>query len=432
MKHKKKMTVKKVFFFGALLMFLFSTNITNAQEKKEDYVKFGGAVRYNIIHQNYESDPTTLNTKATWDTWRLNVNARTAGVDLDFEYRFYPTFGTHFIHHGWLGYGLSDKVYMKLGACQVPFGITKYASHSWWFQGPYYVGLEDDYDMGIKFDINPTDKLELNVAYFRQTEPEGPFTGNVTWGNVGPGRYSYDITPGMQVDTMGTTASIRELNQANLRATYDIAEGIEIGASAQVGGIYNSVLDEAEMSNAMAGHVYINKNGWNFKGEYVMYDYAAKDDAGNDLELIQVGAYGLNNNIAAKANMIVAGLGKSIDVDLGPISNIMPYVDYTVMTKEGSMDVGGEEYDFANSQMLVPGFLITAGSIYTYVDFAMGKNQPWLTDSFGVGMDQGHLYQGTDADGAYYTDDAGKVGTPVPTDDMDWNYRFNINLGYYF
>merc|ERR1711879_1036317 len=102
------------------------------------------------------------------------------GIDLSFEYRFYPTFGTHFIHHGFLGYEFSENVYMELGVTQVPFGITTYASHSWWFQGPYYVGLEDDYDMGINFDIKTGEKGILSLAYFRQAEPEGPRAG----GNV--------------------------------------------------------------------------------------------------------------------------------------------------------------------------------------------------------------------------------------------------------
>ncbi|MFW5758460.1 MAG: hypothetical protein ACOCYO_07250, partial [Bacteroidota bacterium] len=71
-----------------------------------------------------------------------------------------------------------------------------------------------------------------------------------------------------------------------------------------------------------------------------------------------------------------------------------------------------------------------AGAIYTYVDFAMGKNHPWLTDAFGTGMGTGHLYSSSEDDG-FFIDDT-KVGRPVPVDEMDWNLRFNINIGYYF
>jgi len=384
---------------------------SQAQEDDEGFT-FGGAVRYNIISASYNESKT--NPEFTWDTWRLNVDGSMAGVDLSFEYRFYPTFGSHFIHHGFLGYDLSDNLYMELGVTQVPFGITTYASHSWWFQGAYYVGLEDDYDMGLNFDYTPSDKLKLSLSYFRQQEPEGPkFGGDVTFGASGSGRYSYDIVPGQggYVDGAGNfvaeQATLSELNQFNGRLAYDIAEGWEIGASAQVGGIYNRTLDEIETSTAFAGHVVGNFGNFNLKAEYIKYDYNAKGDQGNDLDVVQMGAYGYeyfggegySGGVAAEANVYVAGLAYSVPVEFGPISNIQFYVDYTMIDKVNE--------NFYDTQHLVPGMLISAGGIYTYVDYAMGKNQPWLTGSFGKGL-----------------------GTGV--EDPDWNRRFNINIGYYF
>ncbi len=401
-------------FYGKMLFVMLITGILlprvyGQDDKKKDYLKIGGAVRYNVVHTNYESDPTPTSTYATWDTWRLNVDASKAGLDLSFEYRWYPTFGTNFIHHGWIGYGFSDKVYMKLGVSQVPFGITKYASHSWWFQGPYYVGLEDDYDMGLKFDFTPGDKLKLSVAYYRQAEPEGPYLDfgignsgryNVTYGNAGPGRYSYDITSNTYQSLAGNDVNIRELNTFNLRAAYMLNEDWEVGLSGQFGGIYNSALQESDMSTAFAAHAVGNfGGGFNLKAEYVYYDYNARDNAGQKLELVQMGAYGSNYPVAARAAMYVAGLAYSIDVNWGPISNIQPYVDYTYVDKSNE--------NFYDTQHLIPGFLVTAGNLYTYVDYAMGKNQPWLTDNFGTGL-----------------------GTGVK--DPQWNTRFNINLGYYF
>ncbi|HKL32704.1 MAG TPA: hypothetical protein VJ919_09225 [Tangfeifania sp.] len=403
------MILKRNLFIVLLLL----TGLTTyaQEEEKEDGFTFGGAMRYNIISTSYND--TKTNPEFTWDTWRLNVDGSMAGVDLSFEYRFYPTFGTHFIHHGFLGYEFSDDVYMELGVTQVPFGITTYASHSWWFQGPYYVGLEDDYDMGINFDITPTDRLEISLAYFRQAEPEGPkFGGDVTFGNAGPGRYSYDIVPGNGAYVSGgeitsTSASLRELNQFNARVAYDVAEGWELGASAQIGGIYNSVLDETETSTAFAGHVVGNFGNFNLKAEYITYNYSAKGDNGNDLDVVQMGAYGYEyfggddytGGVAAEANMYVVGLAYTIPVEWGPISSLQPYIDYTMIDKTNE--------NFYDTQHLIPGFLISAGGIYTYVDYAMGKNQPWLTGNFGKGLGSG-------------------------VEDPDWNKRFNINIGYYF
>ena len=412
------MKISKIFFTLFLSIILVFPNYLKAQDDDSGF-EFGGAVRYNIISTSYNN--TKSNPEFTWDTWRLNVDGSVANVDLSFEYRFYPTFGTHFIHHGFLGYGLSDDLYMELGVTQVPFGITTYASHSWWFQGPYYVGLEDDYDMGINFDYTPTDKLKISLSYFRQQEPEGPkFGGDVTFGGSGPGRYSYDIVPGNggYVDDAGNfvpeVANLSELNQFNARAAFDIAEGWEIGASAQIGGIYNRTLDEIETSTAFAGHLVGNFGNFNLKAEYINYDYTAKGDDGNELDVIQMGAYGYeyfgsgmepgeegfySGGVAAKANMYVVGLAYSIPVDIGPISNLQLYVDYTKIDKVNE--------NFYDTDHLIPGMLITAGSIYTYVDYAMGRNQPWLTGSFGKGL-----------------------GTGV--ENPEWQKRFNINIGYYF
>ena len=380
-------------------LFLLAVLTASSQEKKNNF-KVGGAVRFNVFAKSWVDGKTQP--EFTWDTWRLNVDGSQGGIDFSFEYRFYPTFGTNFIHHGYLGYAINPDLYMKLGVVQVPFGISKYASHSWWFQGQYYFGLEDDYDIGIKFDYSGIEKLDLSFAYFRQAEPEGPIAGGtVTYGNAGPGRYSYDITPGVgRIDDTEVDAHIRELNQVNLRAAYHLSKHVEIGASAQVGGIYNSVLDKAETSTAFALHTVLDwGSGWNFKGSFINYNYKAKADDGRTLDIVQMGAYGTPYDVAAKGNAYSAGIAKSFDVDLGPIKNIQAYLDYTYLDKLNN--------DYADMHHLIPGILVSAGPVYTYIDYAMGKNQPWLTSNFGEGLGVGNA-------------------------DAEWQKRFNINIGYYF
>ncbi len=413
-KHTLKLNIlmrQKGLLFTTFLLFTF---IFAQSEDNKDGIKFGGAVRYNTLWTNYESGANNLNPQMTWDTWRLNMDGSLSGIDLSFEYRFYPTSGTHFIHHGYLGYTFSDDIYMKLGVSQVPFGISQFASHSYFFQGAYYLGLEDDYDMGIKFDFNLSEKMELSLAYYRQAEPEGPrFDGDVTFGNAGPGRYSYDIVPGMgaYVNSNGepvmTQASLRELNQGNARLIYHINKNVEAGLSAQVGGIYNSVLDKSEIGTAFAAHLVGDFGRLNIKLEYVDYNYRAKADDGQHLDVVQMGAYGFlydggegyTGGVAAKGAIYMAGIAYTIPVKFRPVSSIQPYVDYALIDKANE--------NFHNTQQLVPGFLISAGPVFAYVDYPMGKNQPWFTESFGKGLGSG-------------------------VENPDWNKRFNINIGYYF
>ncbi|TVR87914.1 MAG: hypothetical protein EA411_06350 [Saprospirales bacterium] len=68
------------------------------------WLSVGGAFRTNYIYTDYETGTSPLGTDSrnewTWDTWRINVDAYNQGLQLSFEYRFYPTFNTHFIKYG--------------------------------------------------------------------------------------------------------------------------------------------------------------------------------------------------------------------------------------------------------------------------------------------------------------------------------------------
>lgn len=378
-----------------LITFFLSFFFISQISAQENYVKFGGAVRYNFFFTSYESNTNANDLQFTWDTWRLNIKARQKGIDMDFEYRFYPTFGTHFIHHGWFGLELSKSSYLKIGVHQVPFGNLKYASHSWWFVTPYYVGLEDDYDIGFKLNYKVNNWI-FDFAYYLQPEPSGPAPNDISYGIGGSGRYSYDIIPsGNQTN--------QEKNQFNFRAAYNFEHNknnTEIGISAQYGMIYNSVIDEFNGSYAFAGHLNGNYSKFNIKAEYLIYKFDIKDDEGNLVKTVNMGAYGSGTYpVASEASMGVIGVSYDIPVAIGPISNITFYNDYTITQKA--------EEEFADTHQNILGAMVTAGSIYAYFDIAMGKNQPWLTDNFGKGLG---------------------AGDP----DAEWNIRYNVNIGYYF
>ncbi|MDR9415948.1 MAG: hypothetical protein RI564_06680 [Gracilimonas sp.] len=395
-----------ILFVISFLTFL--STFAYAQED-ESSLSFGGAVRYNVLLTDYEDETIDNNdVQFTIDTWRLNINAERNGVKLNFEYRFYPTFNTHFVKQGWLGYDFNDSNNIQLGVTQVPFGNLQYNSHNWWFQGAYYVGLEDDHDMGIKY-THTAEKWDFMAAYFFQPEPAGPAYGSASFGSGGSGRYSYDIIPitgGKPWDyVLGqneTPQSNFERNQLNLRGTYtfDIDNGsAEVGASAQVGQIWNQALDENTSRYALAVHTDINYGNWNFKGQFINYGMEAQNDAGQSVDYVYMGAYGDPYAVATEMNLYSAGLSYSYDVNWGPITNLNFYNDYTYFQK--NID------NYFDAHQHIVGFLLSAGNVYTYFDIARGSNQPWITENFGQGLGPG-------------------------VDDARWNTRFNINIGYYF
>lgn len=389
-----------------------------AVNRDTTYLQIGGALRFNYIRTNYEQGGAPLGTALrndfTMDTWRLNINAESKGILMSFEYRFYPTFNTHFIQHGWFGYNLTNHTQVQVGVSQVPFGNLKYASHSWWFQSPYYVGLEDDYDMGIKIR-HKSSRWEGALAYYLLAEPRG--TSDPAYGPYSAARYSYDVVPVPGNNNV-------ERNHLNARGAYNFS-GTKLGASLQYGQIFNLTTNNLGHQTAGAIHLDGNYGRFNVKAEYLRYHYSnVRNDVGELLNVVQMGAYGFGTyDVAASASMHVIGVSYSLPLNVGPVSDITFYNDYTYTNKRGKGQLNGGSYRFVNTEQNVLGALVSAGKLYTYIDWAAGKNHPWLTEYFGGS-----------ALGAGHGIDPSKPisNTNLPNPDPKWNSRFNINMGYYF
>ena len=365
-------------------------------EEDKDLLRLGGAVRFNTFIKNFEESEKSLDAAAQFDVFMLSADAHKSGFDASVQYRFYPESKTHFLRHAYIGYGIDSRWYAKLGIFQKPFGISDYASHNWFFQLPYYIGLEDREAMGIGLS-NEQDNWKFDMAYFRQASPGGPVKGDDS--GVGNGRYSYAIvnTTGI-VNGTSVAADIRELDQFNARIRYQLSDQVELGLSGQLGRIYNATLDKSSWGANWAAHVVYDHNNWNFKGEIIGYNYNARSDEDVKLDAVQMAAYGSAYDVAAKGTMYVAGLGYTIPVGRKLVNSVTCYVDYAYLDKKAD--------GYHGTHHLVPGVMILSGPIYTYIDYAMGKNQPWFSSSF-TGLAEGE-------------------------NDARWNARFNINIGYYF
>lgn len=401
---------QKIISFTIFSFFISMGTLLYAQsDDDESSLHVGGAIRYNILLTSYESDIDATSSQFTWDTWRINVlYDNPGGIGLNFEYRFYPTFGTHFIKQGWLEYDFNESTQAQLGVTQVPFGNIQYNSNNWWFSLPYYVGLEDDHDMGLKI-THHTENFQWDFAYFFQPEPEGP---PAAFGTGGSGRYSYDVVP-------NGNASLTERNQFNIRSAYKLDNG-EVGASLQYGQLYSLSQDQFDGRYALAVHTDLNFGNFNVKPQFLIYGMDAIDDDGNKLSTVFMGAYGIPYEVSTNAWIATLGLSYSYDVDWGPITNINFYNDFSYMENtvgEGTtLRATGDNITLDNNFQYtiqnITGFLVSAGPVFTYFDIAQGVNQPWLTDNFGVGVGPGH-------------EDLG-IG------ESNYNIRFNINIGFYF
>ncbi|MFV8224762.1 hypothetical protein [Christiangramia aquimixticola] len=381
----KKITLhSKAFLSFLILSILLSGNDVFAQDKP--VIDIGGALRFNYNYSSWKEGQKDRGGDFGYDMFRINARGEYKGIYLDAEYRLYSEgFGGGFLKQGWIGYRFNEKDEIQVGLNQVPFGIQQYNSHNWFFNLTYYFGLEDDHDMGVKY-LHIDDTFEYNLAFYKNSE-ELQFGGTT---ESSPNRYSYDVV-----------GRNKEVNQINGKLIYKFGDSIKnrLGVSAQYGGLYNLDTKKTGSHNGLALHYEMDYKNWNLKLQGMTINKNPENAAGQSREIIKMGAYGAPYEVAADFNIYTFAVAKSVPVNLGPISNLQFYNDFGYMDKK--ID------SFEDSFMNVTGVLISAGQLYTYIDYAAGYNHSWL--------------------GGNFVDDFSS-GNP----DAKWEARFNINLGYYF
>ncbi len=326
-------------------------------------------------------------------------------------------------------YDFSSTQFLEIGITQVPFGMYPLLGNSWWFQLPYYLGYEDDYDTGVKYSW-VKGRWTYDVAYFLVAEPRG--VSDLSYGSFASARYSYDIIP-----EDGYNGN-KERNQVNFRVRYQEPDKLQAGFSGEAGAVYNSNADKSTLRYALALHAEIPlSEKIDLKLQAIHYDHPKiLDDSGvEEVDYVNVGAYGSGTyQMAASANVWSIGMSYFLEVNWFPIESFTFYNDYSFMNKNGAISIEGLDEPYVNSHHNILGFAITAGNVISYFDIAAGVNQPWLSDSFGGNAlssgrgESPYVPPGEDIDG---DDSNGQQVNPLDTT-PPLNIRFNINVGYYF
>ena len=378
---KKPLRILTFLFF---LWGCFFSNLVQAQESPE--VKIGGALRFNYNLSSWKPEQKSRGGDFGYDMFRINAIAAYRGIYVNAEFRHYSeAFGGGMLKQGWFGYRFNDAEELQVGLTQVPLGIQQYNSHNWFFNLGYYMGLEDDHDMGIKY-MNLGDKWEYQIAYFKNAE-------ELNFGDasaVSPSRYSYDVA-----------GNNKEVHQGNIKLLYKWGDSLKsrLGVSAQYGGLYNINTKRKGDHYALAAHYEADYKQWNLKTEAMLVSHNPNNAEGVSREIITMAAYGAPYEVTSDFNLYTLAIARDVPVSWGPVSNLQFYNDFGYMQKKPA--------SFEDSFMNVTGVLISAGNLYTYVDYAAGYNHSWL--------------------GGNFVNDFA-AGNP----DAKWEARFNINFGYYF
>jgi hypothetical protein len=352
----------------------------------------GGAVRANLLNKSWDTRKRFPRDALEFDTLRLRVDFEQGQWEGSSQYRFYyydeTDRYTHFLHHGWVGYRLDPGRTLRAGVHQVPFGNLPYNSHNYFFSLAYYVGLEDDYDLGIKY----TDRRgpwRFDLAWYLEDEGSGHGDSRDS------ARYSYDVVS-------SATSANGEENQLNARASYTLAHGelgaSQLGFSLQAGEVPNEATGRTGSQVAAAVHWNGNFGLWNVKAQSAWYRYNLENPAGQADTAVVMGAYDFPYRVAAEGTLHSIGISYHWDVDWGPVRVITAYEDYSVLRKA--------EPGFEDSMQNVIGVSLDAAPLFIYADLALGQHNAWIGRDFGTALARGG--------------------------DDDLHVRMNLNLGIYF
>lgn len=374
-------------------------------------VRLGGAMRVNYIQGSYEvqSDGPSRGTgNFELDVFRVNLDLSYGAWFGALEYRWYD--GYNFFHSAWLGYEIDDTSQVKVGLTRVPFGPGPYGvSRSSFFDQHYYVGLSDDMDLGVRYLKNAGDWL-LDVAWFPRSEPNG--NGN----SVDSARYSYDaVVWKSAIDSSGKvvaapTNGYRERNQFNFRVIRENALPFfpaELGISAQYGQLDGEGVDDGDHW-ALSLHMVNNLGALTVASQITRYEIRIDADNpwGTDA-LFPSGAYDFAWFSASRAWVPAVSVSYLVDLPgLTWLDSVLPYFEYSTVVKDESSQ--------NDSQMVVVGAAWTGGGWFIYTDYVWSD---------------GNLFVGNDGDDYSIADGVGDWGA---NGNDSSNYRFNLNLGYYF
>ena len=379
---------ERLFFAFLFLCFYFFQSGFAQSDLKYDW---GGALRFNYNFSDWKKDSKNKGGDFGFDVFRLNVKGAYRKISVDAEYRFYAdSSGGPMLKHGWFGYQFDTNHQLQVGLTQVPFGLLPVTSNNFFFNINYYLGLEDNYDMGIKY-VYQKAGWQLYAAFFKNADV-------LDFGDkseISPDRYAYDIA-----------GRNKQVNQGNVQFNYNWRGSLthQVGLSGLVGGIYNIDTHKTGLRKALALHYWLNYGNWDVKAQWTAYSMNAKngeDEMGEQesKRVVTLGAYGGTYEVAAKGITYQFGLAYTLPIKKGIIDDIRFYNDFSMLHKT--------ERVFKDSYQNVLGLLITAGPVFTYIDYAIGKNHAWFGNAWTSSFAQG--------------DPAHK-----------WNGRLNINMGYYF
>ncbi|MFY0574615.1 hypothetical protein ACN28S_09865 [Cystobacter fuscus] len=216
--------------------------------------EMGGVVRFNYAYRSWlaPEHPNNRVGNIIFDILALRPRAQYKNLSLKADFHFHSNYA--YLRYGYLGYKASDSLDIQAGLMQAPFGILPVPANNWFDNLAFYIGLEDDSDLGVKA-LFKAGALDVQLAFYKSDE--GSFFGR----SIDSARYGFDLVRSNDTEVSGVgERTDRETDQGNVRPAYTFrhAESFqtEIGLSGMVGGIYNTQTNGTGWRWAAAAHVH--------------------------------------------------------------------------------------------------------------------------------------------------------------------------------
>lgn len=345
-------------------------------------VKLGGAYRFNWRYNDWSEANKKQGGAIVYDMARLNMSASYGRLKTSAEFRYYAeSSGGGILKNGWIGYDIDSKNRVRFGLTSVPYGILPFQSNSYFLNINYYIGLEDDDDLGIAYQYLG-EHVQLDAAFFKNSDlldGEGEESSAK--------RYSYDLG--------GRT---KEINTGVVRIAYKGGDVFryEVGISGYIGQAYNIDSGEKDARYSYAGHAVFDWKRWNIKTQITRYNYSCSESKSTGY--VTMTAFNAPYFVCDKGNTVSFCLAYSIPVLGNILDGIKVYNDYSHLFK------AHEGYN--DSQQNILGCCLSAGPMIIYFDWVFARNHSWI----------GPDWNGAFAQGA----------------DNKWHSRINLNVGIYF
>lgn len=350
-----------------------------SQEKPE--VRMGGSLRMNYRYDSWNSERQSTGGEFGFDLFQIETRVAYKKVKAFIDMRFLAeNNGGTMLKEGWVGYDFNNGDDIQVGQTQVPFGNLDYNSYSWYLSGLYSMGFEADYDMGVKYH-HKGDRWDWQLAFFKNADET--FSNDP---DIQDDRWSADVI-----------GDNKEVNQFNGQLLYKIEKGDtehRIGVSAEVGQLYNRVVDQMGSHNAFAVHYNLDSERLGLMAQAMKYEYNSK---GENRHFVDVGVYNFTYPMASAASVYSAAVRYKIPVNKTKVLEAVDvYNEFSYVDKR---------YGLTRTMMNTTGVHVKLGQVSTFIEYIAGSNHPYL------GGGDNALYDGTDT---------------------GWEGRFNINIGYYF